>query len=246
MKSILNITVTLTVFATLVGCGNNKKSGNSNSGVVVQGTCSQDTLQLFKELKRKSDDPITRNTRVNQIHQSCLQLQQDLGGGACRDLNSNSRNDQYVAYSQVSSYCAEVATYVTQRDPVPAPRPVPAPQPAPGVRPPKYQNVLLGDFSHKHVLYFEKSFLDAQDLDKRNSQVRCQLTIPSRENGRLRNVRATVAGYSAGRLNSNSFYDLTMRLSGSGDLMRLNCKSQKPNLTIYEVNNLLDGVAEFR
>lgn len=246
MKSIYTIGLTVAVFATLVGCGNSKKSSSNNGGGVIQGNCSQDTLNLFKELKRKSEQPITRSTRVNEIHRACLDLQSDLGPNACRDTSGGSRQDQFVAYSQVSNYCAEISTYVTQREPTPNPRPVPAPQPVPGNRPPQYQNTQMVDIDPRFSLYFEKSYLDADDLDKRNSQVRCQLSIPSRENGRLRNARARFTLFNVSSINGASTYNLTMKLTGSGDLIRLVCRSQKSRLTVQDVNNVLEGVAELR
>ncbi len=243
--------LSVAVLATIVGCGKNKNS-SGNAGIVSkQGTCSVGTLDLHATLLRKSEKPITRQTQVNEISQSCNQLALEMGNQSCPVTNRSNRVVQYATYNDVAGYCAEIETYVSQTSPSPRPVPPPAPSPEPTTptprpRPPVYGNILVEDLDSRYALYFKRFFLSEADVDLRNSITRCRLSVSNRSNTNLKNVRASLVTLTVETAPSGAVYDMTAKLNTSRELVRLTCRSHNLRLNVRDLNLVLSEVAEIR
>ena len=235
----------MAVLATLVGCGKGKKSSGTTGIVTNQGFCSQSTVDLYRDLIRQSEKPITYRTRVSEINRSCDTLERTLGGNTCQDSSRRSERDvRFLSYADVSNYCAEIETYTNQRNP---PRPVPVPPtPTPGPRPPRYDNVLVENLDPRYSLYFVNSHVTEDQKDIRNSQTRCQLNISDRANRNLRDARAKLIAATIQIYPGGAPYDLSAALTDTYEVVRLNCRSRDNRLSVQELNQLLEGVAEIR
>jgi len=248
-----NLVITLAIFSTLVGCGKSKSSSNEPSNVSNQRACSQATVDLYKDVLKQSERPITNRTRVGEISRSCETLQSTLNGQYCQlnahdsDHRSN-RDAKFISYADISSFCTEIDTYVGQRNP-PRPGPIPPtprPGPTPNPRPPRYDDVLVENLDARYSLYFTQSSLSEDEKDIRNSQTRCQLKISGRANRNLREQRARLVGATIQIYNGGANYDLSAALTGSNELVRLTCRSHDNRLSVQELNEVLNGVAEIR
>ena len=227
----------------LVGCGKSKKSSGNVGIVSNQGSCSQATIDLHKELTRISKQDITSHTKFNQINQSCLKLQQEMGGNSCPVSNQNSRIINFISYSQLANYCAEIESNIAHGNRTPPPRPVPV-NPRPTPNPPRYSNILVEDLGIGYALRFKKSHLNREDLDLRHSQTRCRISMPDHANDNLRRVRGKLTWIRVQIYQGGATYDIGTSLTETRDLVRLNCSSHNQKLTLQELNQVLSEVAE--
>lgn len=238
-----NLVIILAVTLTLVGCGKGKKSSGALGTVTNQGMCSQATVDLYRDLVKQSERPITSRTRISEIIRNCETLDRTLAGGVCQDSSSHSHRDvRYLSYADVSNYCADIQTYAGPRNP-PAPIPVPV---EPTSRPRRYDNTLVENLDPRYNLIFETSHVTEDQKDIRNSQTRCQLSISDRANRNLRDARAKLVAATIQIYSGGATYDLSAALVDSHELVRLNCRSRDNRLNIQELNQLLNGVAEIR
>jgi hypothetical protein len=242
----LRLVITISILTALVGCGKNKNSNGPRPEVVQnQGTCSDGTLDLYNDIYQESSNRITDRTRVREINQSCESLQGTLGNGYCQDSvnrRHNNRDIKNLSYADVSNYCDEVKTYLAQRNLPPTPVPIPRVPPAR----PNYRNIFVEDMDPGFGVYFEKSNLTERDMDKRKALVRCQISIPERSSVNLLNVRGNLVSTTIKTSSLGSTYYIVASLLGSRDLIRITCRTRNASLSVYDVNQVLDGVAEFR
>ncbi len=239
-------TLSLAVMATLVvGCGNNKKSSSSVGIATNQGACSQSTFSSYSDIKLRSKKPINRQTQIHSVDQSCQQVERELAGQSCTTGSHGNRIQEFISYSDIAGFCAEIQTYVNQRNPVPTPRPIPSPNlPLPGQN--RYGKVLVENLDGRYALYFHKTYLEQADLDLRSSQTRCKISIPERSNNKLEIVRGKLISMTMRTNTRGTTYDVVTVLSSTGDLVRLTCRSHSSQLTLQSLNQVLDGVAEIK
>ncbi len=253
----IKLVLTLAVLATLVGCGKSKKSSGGSVGVVSnQRNCSESTIDSYKEVIRMSELPINRKTPVNKIFQLCLTLEKELKNTSCPVKNKDNRVVKFAAYSDIASFCSEIETYVTDREPNPphSPRPTPIQVPAPAVAVPgpsqapssNRLDLLVENLGVGYFVSFKNDSLLEDDLDLRSGLTRCKVLIPERSNDELRRVRGNLVGIEIRIYPGGASYDITAALTHTRDLFRLSCRSHNQKLSLRDLNKVLEGVLEIK
>ncbi len=253
----IKLVLTLAVLATVVGCGKSKKSSGGSVGVVSnQRNCSQETIESYKEVMKLSEKPITRNTPVNKIFQICLTLEKELKNKSCPVTNKDNRVVKFASYADVASFCSEIETYVTDREPNPpnSPRPTPIQVPAPAVVVPGSSQVpsssrldlLVENLGVGYFVSFKNDSLIEEDLDLRNGLTRCKVMIPERSNDGLARARGGLVGIEIRIYPGGATYEIAAALSHTRDLFRLSCRSHDQKLSLQNLNKVLAGVAEIK
>lgn len=247
MRSLFGFTL-LALSLGLIGCGKTRTSSSAQSGgtVAPASLCSTEITNIHLELNRKSQAPLTRQSRVSEIVRACQNFESLMSNQSCLYMDSRTRQGLTISFATHQVFCANAERIAKGGQTTPPPPVVVRPNP--DQRPPRYdqRNVLLEDLDRRYEIVFQKSFLQPRDRDLRKGNIRCMISIPMQMNGYLRGERAIFVSIPIITSNNRTTYDITAMMVNTGDLTRITCRALSSKLDIESFNDVLEGIVEIR